>query len=100
MEVFYVVQQLLQCHSHDSDTRDCKLGHINLSRGREGEVTSDRRHCVSLLLASVLLILLSFMNAWVVLLLTSPRDGTAALKDSTNHRGILRQLGPATFQLC
>jgi len=72
MEVLYVVQQLLQCQLHDSDTRDCKLGHINLSRGREREVTSDRCHTVSLLLSSVLLILLSFMNARVVLLLTSP----------------------------
>jgi hypothetical protein len=49
-EVLYVVQQLIQCPSHDSDTHDCKLRQT----GREREVTSDRRHSISLLLASVL----------------------------------------------
>ena len=42
MEVLYVVQQLLQCQSHDSDTRDCKLRRINPSRGRERWVTSEQ----------------------------------------------------------
>ena len=49
MAALYVVQQLLQCQSHYSDTHECKLRHINLSRGKEREVTSDRRQCQSAL---------------------------------------------------